>query len=57
MTWGMHSPLIASREYVGERIADAMQKKKDVVYVPFFWQFIMMIICHIPEKIFKKLSL
>ncbi len=57
MTWGMQSPLIASREYVARKIANAMGKKKDMIYVPFFWQFIMLIICHIPERIFKKLSL
>lgn len=57
MTWGMHSPLIASREYVAEKIVQAMEKKKDVVYVPFFWRFIMLIIIHIPEKVFKRLKL
>lgn len=57
MTWGMNSPLIASREAVAGCIVKAMLKKKDVIYAPFFWQFIMMIICHIPEKIFKKLKL
>ena len=57
MTWGMESPLIASREYVAQKIVKAMHKKKDVVYVPFFWKYIMLIIMHIPEKIFKRLKL
>jgi decaprenylphospho-beta-D-erythro-pentofuranosid-2-ulose 2-reductase len=57
MTWEMSSPLIASREFVATKIADAMEKQKDVIYVPFFWRFIMLIIIHIPEKIFKKLSM
>ncbi|NBX02778.1 MAG: SDR family NAD(P)-dependent oxidoreductase [Alphaproteobacteria bacterium] len=57
MTWGMQSPLIASREFVAEKIVQAMEKKKDVIYVPFFWQFIMLIIRHIPERVFKKLKL
>lgn len=57
MTWGMQSPLIASREFVAEKIVDAMQKKKNVIYVPFFWRYIMLIIIHIPERIFKKLKL
>jgi decaprenylphospho-beta-D-erythro-pentofuranosid-2-ulose 2-reductase len=57
MTWGMKSPLIASREYVAEKIAVALEKKRNVIYVPFFWRFIMLIIIHIPEQIFKKLSL
>ena len=57
MTWGMKSPLIASPEYVARKIVDAAEKNKDSIYVPFFWRFIMLIICHIPERIFKKLSL
>ncbi len=57
MTWGMKSPLIAPREVVAEAIIKAMLKGKDIVYVPFFWKYIMLIIMHIPEKIFKKLSM
>ncbi len=57
MTWGMQSPLIASREYVAGKIVQSMHKKKDVIYVPFFWRYIMLIIMHIPEGIFKKLKL
>lgn len=56
MTWGMKSPLMASREYVAGKIIAAMDKKQDVVYVPWFWRFIMLIIRHLPERIFKKLS-
>lgn len=57
MTWGMKSPLIAGREYVADTIAGAMEKRKDVLYVPFFWRFIMLIICAIPERVFKRLKL
>lgn len=57
MTWGMQSPLIASREKVAADILRAMEKGRDVVYVPFFWRYIMLIIMHIPEKVFKRLSL
>jgi len=57
MTWGMTSPLMAPRHYVADKIAAAMEKRKDVVYVPFFWRFIMLIILHIPERVFKKLKL
>jgi len=53
----MDSPLIASREAVANKIVSAMEKQKNVVYVPWFWRFIMLIICAIPERIFKKLSL
>ncbi len=57
MTWGMHTPLMAGREYVAAQILKAMDKGKNAIYVPWFWQFIMLIICHIPEKVFKKLKL
>jgi short-subunit dehydrogenase len=57
MTWGMKSPLIASRESVAESIVEAMKNRSNVVYVPFFWRYIMLIIIHIPEMIFKRLSL
>jgi decaprenylphospho-beta-D-erythro-pentofuranosid-2-ulose 2-reductase len=57
MTWGMKSPLIASREYVAEHIVTAMQEKKNVLYVPYFWWVIMLVIRHLPECIFKRLSL
>ena len=51
------NPLFASPAAVGKRIHAAMVKGESVVYVPWFWQWIMLIIRHIPEAIFKKLSL
>jgi decaprenylphospho-beta-D-erythro-pentofuranosid-2-ulose 2-reductase len=38
-------------------ILKAIEKRKDVVYLPFFWRYIMLIIKLIPEKLFKRLSL
>ncbi len=57
MTYQMNSPLIASREYVADQIIKALDKKKNSIYVPFFWRYIMLIICLIPERIFKKINL
>ena len=57
MTWDLSSPLIAGRHYAARIIARAMKKKKDCIYVPFYWRMIMTIICLIPERIFKRLSL
>ena len=48
--------LFASPSKVGEGIYQAMKKKKEVVYVPWFWRPIMMIVRGIPETVFKKLS-
>lgn len=48
--------LFASAGKVGESIYQAMVKKREVVYVPWFWRPIMMIVRGIPEAVFKKLS-
>ena len=42
---------------VSSDIYSAVLKKKDVIYTMRIWQFIMIIIRHIPEGIFKKLKL
>lgn len=49
--------LFAKPDAVGKRIYQAMLKGEGVVYVPWFWQYVMMIIRAVPEGIFKKLSL
>lgn len=51
------NPLYSDPRRVGRAIYDAMKSERDILYVPFFWMFIMMIIRNIPERIFKKLSL
>jgi decaprenylphospho-beta-D-erythro-pentofuranosid-2-ulose 2-reductase len=42
---------------IAQGILRAIEKKKEVVYLPFFWRYIMLIIKMIPEKIFKRLTL
>ncbi len=49
--------LYASPQKVGELIFKAMKSGKDIAYTPGFWRLVMFIIRHIPEGIFKKLSL
>ena len=44
-------------EAISRGIIKAIDKKRDVVYLPFFWRYIMLIIKLIPEKLFKRLSL
>jgi short-subunit dehydrogenase len=51
------SPLFASPEYVGQRLVRAADRGEAVVYTPWYWRLIMGIIIHIPECIFKRLSL
>ncbi|MCI5066444.1 SDR family oxidoreductase [bacterium] len=50
-------PLFASPEQVASGIVHAVRKRKDIVYLPWFWRFILFIIKLIPESLFKKLSL
>ena len=58
MTWGLPGMfLVASPEKVAEDIWRAVQKKRNVIYTPFFWRYIMLIIRHIPEFIFKKMKI
>lgn len=60
MTWGLlkpGSPLVAAPERVARDIARAIRKRKNVVYTPWFWAVVMLIIRLIPEPIFKRLSL
>jgi len=58
MTYGLPGLfLVASPQAIGERIARAPGKSADVLYLPWFWRYIMLIIKHIPEPIFKRLKL
>ncbi len=49
--------LWATPEAVAAGIVNAIDKKRDVVYLPGFWRLIMLIIAHIPERIFKRLTI
>ncbi|MEM6634275.1 MAG: SDR family NAD(P)-dependent oxidoreductase [Pseudomonadota bacterium] len=58
MTWDVDGMfLVASPEKVANDILAAIHKRRNVVYTPFFWRYIMMIIRAIPEPIFKKMSI
>ena len=59
MTAGMDLPdiLTAQPEQVAKAIYDGQMKKRNVIYTLWMWRWIMLIIKHIPEVIFKKLSL
>lgn len=50
-------PLFAQPSKVAAGIFRAIEKRKDVVYVPAFWALIMLIIRMIPRRIFKKLNI
>lgn len=46
--------LTAKPEDVAGAVFNAVKKKKDVIYVKWFWKWIMLVITSIPESIFKK---
>jgi decaprenylphospho-beta-D-erythro-pentofuranosid-2-ulose 2-reductase len=59
MTHGLQLPalLVASPMRVAKDIVDAVEKRQDTLYTPWFWRFIMLIIVHIPGFVFKRMSL
>ncbi|MCP5088526.1 MAG: SDR family NAD(P)-dependent oxidoreductase [Rhodobacteraceae bacterium] len=57
ITWGLPGLfLVASPEAVAQDLWKAVEKKKNTIYTPWFWRYIMLIIRSIPESIFKKMS-
>ena len=50
------NPLFASARAVGQRTYRAIVAGTDVVYVPWFWRWIALVIQLIPRPIFKKLN-
>jgi short-subunit dehydrogenase len=48
------SPLLASAASAGRAVHDAMIGRRDVVYVPWFWRWIMLVLRSIPEALFKR---
>lgn len=44
-------------EVVAQAIVRGVAKRKEIIYVPWFWRYIMLVIRLIPERIFKRLSL
>ena len=48
-------PLWADPPRVGAAIARAMERGRGVVYVPWFWYWIMLIVRHLPHFLFRRL--
>lgn len=51
------SPLFAQPRQVARHIVRAIEKRKDVAYVPPFWWAIMLVVRSVPGRIFKRLNL
>ncbi|MCB0339252.1 MAG: SDR family oxidoreductase [Bdellovibrionales bacterium] len=50
-------PLFVGPDVIARGILRAIQNKSDIVYLPWFWWPIMMVIKAIPEGVFKRLKL
>lgn len=58
MTWGLPGMfLVASPERVARDIERAIARRRRVVYTPWFWRWIMLIIRSIPAFVFDRMKL
>lgn len=58
MTFGLPGMfLVAQPSEAARAILRAAEKGKEVIYFPWFWKWIMLIIKLIPERVFKRLSI
>jgi short-subunit dehydrogenase len=59
MTAGLALPrsLVASPDRVGLDIVAAVDRRRDVLYTPWFWRWVMAIIRAVPGPVFKRLPL
>ena len=56
-TMDLPAPLTAEPEEAAADIHRAFEKKRDIVYTKPLWRWIMLVIRHIPESLFKRLNL
>jgi len=50
------TPLFASAASVGRGIVRAVDRKREVVYLPWWWRWVMLVVRAIPESFFKRMS-
>jgi short-subunit dehydrogenase len=49
--------LWAKPDFVSAKIVRAIDQRKDEVYIPSFWRFVMTVIKILPENIFKRINI
>lgn len=49
--------LFVGPHVVAGDIVNSLDRNRDVIYTPWFWRWIMLVICSVPEFAFKKLKL
>jgi short-subunit dehydrogenase len=52
-----HNALFASPDQVARGILKAVDRRRDVVYLPWFWSWIMRLVRAIPNRLFKKMNM
>lgn len=58
MTYGLDKlPFLAQPDAVGERVVRGILKRRDVIYAPGIWRWIMLVIRYVPEWKFKRLKM
>jgi decaprenylphospho-beta-D-erythro-pentofuranosid-2-ulose 2-reductase len=57
MTAGVKSALMAGPEQAARDIVSALRKRREVVYTPWIWKWIMLIIRSIPAPVFRRMKL
>ncbi len=56
MTAGMRSPLMAEPDVVAKHIVAALDARRAVVYTPWIWRWIMLVIRNLPEFVFRRMK-
>lgn len=56
MTWGERTVLASEPERAAADMLRAARQRRDVVYTPWFWRWVMLAVRAIPERVFKRLS-
>ena len=50
-------PLWSSPESIAPSIIKGIRKKRSIIYTPGYWRLIMLLVCMIPEAIFKRIKI
>lgn len=56
MTFGKKSFMMIEPEGVAKTVMRALDKKKEVVYIPKFWRYISAASCSLPEWLYKRVA-
>jgi decaprenylphospho-beta-D-erythro-pentofuranosid-2-ulose 2-reductase len=58
MTAGLkQGPLFVSARRAGRAVHRAIERRRDIAYIPWFWRPIMSVVRALPETVFKRLKL